>query len=241
VDEANARAWAVFERTGIALAAAHSSLERETLQEGTEELASLIAMLQRCQSGGGLAARPLIDRRTAIGRVADSRVLPDGLESDMRRLLFDVSRLVAQDGVAPARQAREDHATVVVLPAALLFQARRSLVPPERMMVGSGRRVDGISVIESLYDVTGKANEGHCEADPVKLMAAFVEMEHTGSDFGLWAHSHPGECRGCTVPSDEDLTNYAVRFFGASASRISVVGSGVMEIDSEAHVYEFAA
>src|SRR5439155_25785623 len=118
-------------------------------------------------------------------------------------------------------------------------------------------------VVETYYDVTGRANAGHVDADPLKLTEALVDMDATGTYFGFWGHSHPGNDPGVTTPSTEDRTSYwrriesgdtprlvgAVfapryfRLFGTeqALSSVEVLGQGVRRMIEEEHLYEFIA
>jgi hypothetical protein len=151
---------------------------------------------------------------------------------------------------------------VMQLSSAMIFQLRQSLFPAERMIVGAGRRSDGVVNIDALFDVTGVAGPGGVKADPNLLGQALIAMSQSGTYFAIWIHSHPGSGPGATHPSSIDLKQHAdwlknyspdlvsaimvadryFRFWGtaleAGTISISIAGDGVAPVSAREHIYK---
>lgn len=151
---------------------------------------------------------------------------------------------------------------VMELPSAMMFQLRQSLFPPERMIVGAGRRSANVVTIDALFDVTGSASAGGVKADPDRLGRALIAMSQSGTYFALWIHSHPGRGPDMTHPSSIDLRQHAdwlknyssdlvsaimvedryFRFWGTAlengAMAVSIAGDGVVSVSPREHVYK---
>jgi hypothetical protein len=150
---------------------------------------------------------------------------------------------------------------IMELPSAKMFELRQSLFPPERMIVGAGRRSGKVVTIEALFDVTGNANAGGVKAHPDLLGQALIAMSQSGTYFALWIHSHPGLGPSMTHPSSIDLRQHAdwlknystdlvsaimvedryIRFWGTAletgAIAVSITGDGVASVSANEHVY----
>lgn len=149
----------------------------------------------------------------------------------------------------------------VRLTSAMIFQLRHSLFPAERMIVGAGRRSDGITRIEALFDVTGAANPAGVKADPDRLGQSLIAMSETDTYFGIWVHSHPGSGPGATYPSSIDLRQHAdwlkhyspsllsaimvkdgyIRFWGTAlenmAITVAIEGPGIRTISKTENIF----
>lgn len=149
----------------------------------------------------------------------------------------------------------------MVIPSPIIYQLHHALFPPEKMLVGAGRR-DGTDVfIEAVFEVTGEANSGHVRANPDSLGRALIAMEETGTYLALWVHSHPGRGEGMTHPSNTDVKQHAdwlkhysadlvsaimvedrfVRFWGMAIENgtvsVTVNGAGVKQEDENEYLY----
>jgi hypothetical protein len=141
----------------------------------------------------------------------------------------------------------------LVVPSELLFQAFQMLFPAERMLVGSGRRMDSQVALGAVFDVTGQANSGHVRADPARLAQALIAMEKSGTFLACWLHSHPGQ----GAQHQDWLQNYSphlvsailieegwIRFWGCSLKQgtvtIKILGSGVEKTEAQNEwIYRF--
>lgn len=133
-------------------------------------------------------------------------------------------------GPTEYRDRAGDLALPLTIPSALLYQTRRLLLPAERMAVGAVRRSPQGSVLEAVFDVTGRASRGHVDADPDRLMRAFIDIDNAGAVYAFWAHTQPGVGASATYPSDEDRETFRRRLSAGDSPAM------VAAILSETHV-----
>ena len=145
----------------------------------------------------------------------------------------------------------------VVIPSALLLQAKQALFRAERMQVISGRRVGRTVHLEAPIDVTGESSNGHIDLDSLRLNDAQLDIEKSGTFLAMCLHSHPGEGPAATIPSSTDINQHKqwlshhwplsistimvrdgyLRLFGESVDRklvtVVIEGSGIERIRQE--------
>jgi len=152
------------------------------------------------------------------------------------------------------------------VPTELFFEAHRTLLPPERMALLSGRVVEGKTTLTALFDVTpfGAVNAGHVRGDGKQLAQALIAMERTGSFLAAWIHSHPWIGPEATRPSPTDRRQYAdlvrhytpdlvgliivadghLRAWGdaveSGRTKLHFIGDGVEPVKEHDHVYRLA-
>jgi hypothetical protein len=153
----------------------------------------------------------------------------------------------------------------LVIPTDLLYQARCSLFPAERMLVVAGRRDGQLTGLGAVFDVTGVANGGHVDADPERLARALIAMDCSGTHLAMWVHSHPGRGATATTPSSTDLNQHRdwirdyspflvsaivvadgwIRFWGSALREerieFELIGRGIVkeEESPDGHLYRF--
>jgi len=181
-----------------------------------------------------------------------------------RIALADLLRIVTAAGgelrPEPVPVPATDASRRIVIPAELLYQAHQSLFPAERMLVAAARTSEGVRTLTAVFDVTGKAQSAHVQADPEKLARALIAMGSTDSYLLAWLHSHPGRGPSATVPSSIDqaqqqdwIRDYSpdllglilvedgyVRLWGQAVDEnrieVTIRGTGIKETE-ERHVY----
>lgn len=118
------------------------------------------------------------------------------------RLLAHLNRAIqeAPDELPAGRE--------IVVPSVLLYQAKESLFPPERLLVVAGQRTAQQVWLQAVFDVTGTASSGHVRADPERLARALIAMDRTDTFLAAWMHSHPGNGPEATRPSPIDLRQH---------------------------------
>ena len=145
----------------------------------------------------------------------------------------------------------------VVIPSAMLLQAKQALFPAERMQVISGRRVGRTVHLEAHIDVTGESANGHVDMDNLRLKDARLDIEKSGTFLAMCLYSHPGEGPAATIPSSTDVNQHKqwlshhwprsisaimvkdgyLRLFGESVDRklvtVVIEGSGIERIRQE--------
>src|SRR5438045_7241444 len=92
-----------------------------------------------------------------------------------------------------------------------LFHGWATLFPAERMAIIGGRRVGRSFVLGPAFDVTSDGPETtrtHVRADPARLGAALIALEHAGAHLAGWIHSHPGCGPSATEPSLVDRAQH---------------------------------
>lgn len=212
----------------------------DQLEELAQDVARTIAEQTRCPQSA--VARATLNRVAGQLHRAEAQLVP---------LLEQREITVAQE---------------IVVPSDILYQAHRSLFPPERMLVVAGRQCEaGTLRLGATFDVTGNGpdtNHGHVRADPDKLGRALIAMDLSGTELGAWVHSHPGRGITATTPSSTDrqqhqdwIRDYSanllssiivddgyVRFWGSALEsgqlEMRIVGAGVTE--EETNVYRLA-
>jgi len=157
-----------------------------------------------------------------------------------------------------------DSSPIIEIHSDSLYQAYYNLFPAEKMLVLSGREDKKGKSLGAAFDVTGKANVGHVQADPKKLANALISMTLTETHLAAWFHSHPGKGKVSTNPSSIDIEQYNdwlqdysnnlvsaifvndrwVRFWGENLCngnyRLRIVGNGVTKDNEHEHVYRLA-
>lgn len=266
---AERRAWR-------ALRAIRSALPDALAPEATAPLlAALGPVVAALHDLGRQRARPdsrgsPLPNRAAVAELLRQAGLPRAVRRQLAELVYDLLALESQVAArgAPARAQGGEHARVgalaeaparvIAIPSSTLFYLRRHIFPSERMFVGAVRNTGEGGALEAVYDVTGLATAGHVVADPAKLTHAFLDMDASGTYFGVWAHSHPGGAPAATFPSAEDQDTYRdrvesgaarhligaifagkyLRFFRA-ADRVRLVGPGLEPLGEQGNVYAF--
>lgn len=224
-----------------------------------EGLLFLLAAKQEVQ-------RALYERDPGILKELEARTLAElqkrpGRQWAVRRLFLRTLGLLNRalceaPGSAPA--ARE-----VVVPSVLLYQAKESLFPPERLLVVAGQRTGDRVWLEAAFDVTGPSSAGHVRADPERLGRVLIAMERTDRFLAAWVHSHPGNGPEATRPSSTDLRQHEdwlrdyspfllgatfagdwLRFWGAALDEgkvtVRVAGAGLTLEGEDGTLWRFA-
>jgi hypothetical protein len=125
--------------------------------------------------------------------------------------------------LAPSESSAVTPPTRMKITSDLLYQMHHNLFPAEKMLVASGKRNAASVEIGAVFEVTGKASNGHVHADRERLARALIAMDLTETHFALWVHSHPGTGKDCTRPSPTDLAQHKDWLQDYSADLVSAI------------------
>ena len=146
----------------------------------TRSIATVLEEMTGRASGDETGERAVERWEEAIAQA----LLEERLPRSVRCVVADLFGAIIDLRVARPVNKRRALIEAVLIPSSLLYNLRRHLFPPERMVVGAVRRMDDACVVETYYDVTGRANAGHVDADPLKLTEALVDMDESPAPGG---------------------------------------------------------
>ena len=92
------------------------------------------------------------------------------------------------------------------IPASLIYEAAKTLQPPERACFVTGIRLGPqLIVLTELLPVEGQQSRTHVEPHPASVLRIQKKLWKVGMDIEGQFHSHPGSSKQATHPSHIDL------------------------------------